>query len=253
MNNNYNPYSLSGKKILVTGASSGIGRSIAVECSRMGASVIITGRNQERLKETLSMMEKDLEHQILIADLANGNEINSLVDNITTSLDGVVLCAGFTIVKPFKFIKNEDLDAIMDVNYKAPVLLTQKLLKKKRINKNASIVFISSVSGVFVSAPAGALYSGSKGAVNGIAKAMALDLSPRGIRVNCVNPGMVDTNIFAKGDITEEQLKEDVKHYPLGRYGKPEDVAFAVVYLLSDASQWMTGTNLKIDGGLTLM
>lgn len=253
MNNNYNPYSLSGKKILVTGASSGIGRSIAVECSRMGASVIITGRNQERLKETLSMMEKDLEHQILIADLANGNGINSLVEDITTNLDGVVLCAGFTIVKPFKFIKNEDLDAIMDVNYKAPVLLTQKLLKKKRINKNASIVFISSVSGVFVSAPAGALYSGSKGAVNGIAKAMALDLSPRGIRVNCVNPGMVDTNIFAKGDITEEQLKEDVKHYPLGRYGKPEDVAFAVVYLLSDASQWMTGTNLKIDGGLTLM
>jgi len=251
--NTYNPYSLEGKRVLVTGASSGIGRGIAIECSRMGAKVVISGRNEARLQETLAMMQSPDEHQVLLADLAVDEEVQILVDRIEEGLDGIVLCAGFTIVKPFKFVSPQDIEAIMDVNYKAPVVLTQRLLKKKIINKNASIVFISSVSGVFVSAPAAALYSGSKGAVNGVAKAMALDLSPRGIRVNCVNPGMVDTNIFSKGDITQEQLEEDVKHYPLGRYGKPEDIAYAVVYLLSDASAWVTGTNLKIDGGLTLM
>ena len=251
--NTYNPYSLEGKRVLVTGASSGIGRGIAIECSRMGAKVVISGRNEARLQETLAMMQNPDEHQMLLADLAINEDIQGLVDKIEEGLDGIVLCAGFTIVKPFKFVSPQDIEAIMDVNYKAPVILSQKLLKKKKINKSASIVFISSVSGVFVSAPAAALYSGSKGAVNGVAKAMALDLSPRGIRVNCVNPGMVDTNIFSKGDITREQLEEDVKHYPLGRYGKPEDIAYAVVYLLSDASAWVTGTNLKIDGGLTLM
>lgn len=251
--NNYNPYSLEGKRVLVTGASSGIGRGIAIECSRMGAKVVITGRNEARLQDTLALMENVDDHRVLIADLAADEDVQNLVDGIEEGLDGIVLCAGFTIVKPFKFVSPQDIEAIMDVNYKAPVILSQKLLKKKKINKGASIVFISSVSGVFVSAPAAALYSGSKGAVNGVAKAMALDLSPRGIRVNCVNPGMVDTNIFSKGDITQEQLEEDVKHYPLGRYGKPEDIAYAVVYLLSDASAWVTGTNLKIDGGLTLM
>lgn len=250
---NYNPYTLEGKTILVTGASSGIGRAIAVECSRMGACVIITGRNRERLEETLKMMECVERHQLWVADMAMDDDIIQLVESVQSGLDGLVLCAGFTIVKPFRFVSDNDIDAIMDVNYKAPVVLTQRLLKKKRINKSASIVFISSVSGVYVSAPAGALYSGSKGAINGVAKAMALDLSVKGIRVNCVNPGMVDTNIFSKGDITQEQLEEDVKHYPLGRYGKPEEIAYAVIYLLSDASAWVTGTNLKIDGGLTLM
>lgn len=249
----YNPYSLRGKKILVTGASSGIGRGIAIECSRIGASVIITGRNAERLQETLCMMDHQQEHSIVIADLSSVEGVFTLADTVDNTIDGLVLCAGFTIVKPFKYVSDKDLDDIMNVNYKAPVLLAQRLLKKKKISKGASIVFISSVSGVFISAPAGALYSGSKGAVNGIAKAMAIDLSSRGIRVNCVNPGMVDTNIFAKGDITKEQLEKDVKNYPLGRYGKPEDIAYAVIYLLSDASKWVTGTNLKIDGGLTLL
>lgn len=249
----YNPYSLRGKKILVTGASSGIGRGIAIECSRIGASVIITGRNAERLQETLCMMDHQQEHSMVIADLSSVEGVFTLADAVDNTIDGLVLCAGFTIVKPFKYVSEKDIYDIMDVNYKAPVLLAQRLLKKKKISKGASIVFISSVSGVFISAPAGALYSGSKGAVNGIAKAMAIDLSSRGIRVNCVNPGMVDTNIFAKGDITKEQLEEDVKNYPLGRYGKPEDIAYAVIYLLSDASKWVTGTNLKIDGGLTLL
>ena len=179
--------------------------------------------------------------------------MNSLVEKIEDKLDGIVHCAGFTIPKPFQFIAADDIDAIMEVNYKAPALLSQLLVKKKKMNKGASIVFISSISGVWVSAVGASLYSSSKGAINGLARAMAIELAPKSIRVNCVNPGMIDTNLYGNGEITEEQLKEDAKRYPLGRYGKPEEVAMAVVYLLSDASSWVTGTNLKIDGGYTLL
>ena len=249
----YSPFSLENKSILVTGASSGIGRSIAIECSRMGACLYLTGRNENRLLETLSLLDNRNNHTVLMADLSSADQIDGLVDSLEGKLDGVVQCAGFTIPKPFRFISLEDINAIMDVNYKAPVLLSQKLVKRKKINKNASIVFISSISGVYISSVGGCLYSGSKGAINGFLKGMALELSSKSIRVNSVNPGMIDTNIYGNGVITSEQLTEDVKRYPLGRYGKPEEVAYAVVYLLSDASSWVTGTNLLIDGGYTLL
>lgn len=249
----YNPFSLKDKVILVTGASSGIGRAIAVECSKMGATVILTARNEERLKETLSLMNNPEIHQVIKADLSQKEELQDLVGKIEGKLDGVVQCAGFTIPKPFQFISEDDIDAIMDVNYKAPTIMSQLLVKKKKLGKGSSIVFISSISGVWISAVAASLYSSSKGAINGLAQAMAIELAPKSIRVNCVNPGMIDTNIFGRGEISEEQLKEDAKRYPLGRYGKPEEVAHAVIYLLSDASSWVTGTNLKIDGGYTLL
>lgn len=249
----YNPFSLKDKTILVTGASSGIGRAIAIECSKMGASVIITARNEQRLQETISFMDNPDEHKMIVADLSNVESTSLIAESVDVKLDGIVHCAGFTTPKPFLFISSEDISGIMDVNYKAPVLLSQIFLKKKMMKRNASIVFISSISGVFVSAVAGALYSGSKGAVNGIAKNMAIELSNKSIRVNCVNPGMISTQIFEEGIITDEQLKEDVKRYPLGRYGRPEEVAYAVIYLLSDASAWVTGTNLLIDGGYTLL
>jgi NAD(P)-dependent dehydrogenase (short-subunit alcohol dehydrogenase family) len=126
-------------------------------------------------------------------------------------------------------------------------------VKSKKISKKGSIVFISSVSGVYCSAVASSIYSSSKGAVNGLVKGVALDLAPRGIRVNSVNPGMIDTDIFSDSAITQDQLNEDMKRYPLGRYGKPEEVAYAVIYLLSDASTWTTGSNILIDGGYTLI
>ena len=234
----YSPFSLENKSILVTGASSGIGRSIAIECSRMGACLYLTGRNENRLLETLSLLDNRNNHTVLMADLSSADQIDSLVDSLEGKLDGVVQCAGFTIPKPFRFISLEDINAIV---------------KRKKINKNASIVFISSISGVYISSVGGCLYSGSKGAINGFLKGMALELSSKSIRVNSVNPGMIDTNIYGNGVITSEQLTEDVKRYPLGRYGKPEEVAYAVVYLLSDASSWVTGTNLLIDGGYTLL
>lgn len=248
--NYYNPFSLHNKTILVTGASSGIGKAIAIECSRMGANVIITARNQARLAETLSMMKGD-NHKMILADLSLEEELNSLVENLT-QLDGLVQCAGLTIPKPLRFYTKENIKEVMGVNFEAPVFLTQALLKKKKIRKQSSIVFISSISGVYVSYIAGSIYSASKGAINGIAKGMALELAPRGIRVNSVNPGMVETNILSDGIVSEEQLDEDRKKYPLKRYGKPEEVAYAVIYLLSDASVWITGSNLLIDGGYTL-
>lgn len=249
----YNPYSLIDKTILVTGASSGIGRAIAIECAKMGAAIILTARNKERLQDTFCMMAEPDKHLVLQADLSKEEDLIRLVESIPSKLDGIVQCAGYTIPKPFQFISKEDLHGVMGVNFEAPVYLTQLLLKKKKIGKAASIVFISSISGVLVSAVGGCLYSASKGAVNGIVKGLAIELAAKSIRVNCVNPGMIDTNIFSDGVISQEQLDEDTKRYPLKRYGKPEEVAYAVIYLLSDASSWVTGTNLVIDGGYTLL
>ena len=247
----FNPFSLKDKTILVTGASSGIGRAIAIECSKMGASVIITARSEERLQETLREMEGE-QNKLIVADLSIDEDIENLANELP-ALDGVVHCAGFTIPKPFNFLSKDDVDAVMKVNFSTPVFLTQKLLKSKKINKKASIVFISSISGVYVSSVAGSLYSASKGAVNGIVKGMAIELAAKQIRVNSVNPGMIETNIFSVGIISEEQLNEDKKKYPLKRYGKPEEVAYAVIYLLSEASSWTTGSNILIDGGYTLL
>lgn len=246
-----NPFSLKDKTILITGASSGIGRSIAIECSKMGASVIITARSEERLRETLQEMRGD-GHKMIIADLSIDADIDMLAE-VMPNIDGITHCAGFTIPKPFNFISKNDFDAVMKVNFSTPVFLTQKLLKSKKINKGSSIVFISSISGVYVSSVAGSLYSASKGAVNGIVKGMAIELAAKHIRVNSVNPGMIETNILSAGTITEQQLTEDKKKYPLKRYGKPEEVAYAVIYLLSDASSWTTGSNILIDGGYTLL
>ena len=247
----YNPFSLENKTILVTGASSGIGRAIAIECSKMGASIIITGRNEERLKETHTQMEGN-KPDYIVADLSNSDDVQNLSESLT-SLNGLVNCAGLTKVLPFPFAERKDFEEVMEVNFFAPTELSRLLVKLKKMQKGASIVFISSVSGVYCSAAAGSIYSSSKGAIHGLAKAMALDLAPKGIRVNCVNPGMIDTNIFSEGKITQEQLNEDMKRYPLKRYGKPEEVAYAVIYLLSDASAWTTGSNLLIDGGYTLL
>lgn len=246
-----NPFSLEGKTILVTGASSGIGKAIAIECSKLGAQLFILGRNENRLKETFNELSGE-GHEYIVTDLSLSSSFKEFC-SIIPCLDGIVHCAGLTKILPFQFVTKEDLDEVMNVNFYAPAELSRLLLKNKKINKEGSVVFISSVSGVYCSAVASSIYSASKGAVNGLVKGMALDLAPKGIRVNCVNPGMVDTNILTESDITKEQLKEDMKRYPLKRYGKPEEIAYAVIYLLSDASKWVTGSNLLIDGGYTLL
>ena len=247
----YNPFSLENKTILVTGASSGIGKAIAIECSKMGAKVVITGRNEQRLQETYKQLE-GLQPAYIVADLSRKEEIETLVNQIDC-LNGLVNCAGLTIPKPFKFLQEEDIQEVMTVNFNAPLLLTQLLIKKRKLRKASSIVFISSISGTKISYIGNSIYSASKGAINGICKGLALELASQQIRVNSVIPGMVETNIVSGGEVTQEQLEADKQKYPLKRYGKPEEVAHAVVYLLSDASSWVTGSNLLIDGGYTLL
>lgn len=247
----YNPFSLAEKTILVTGASSGIGKSIALECAKMGATLIITGRNSERLNQTFTALT-GLNHRQFVADLSIEEEIQKLVEFVP-QLDGIVHVAGIVKPKPFQFITRAELNEIMDINFYAPVLLSNQIIRNKKINKLASIVFVSSISGVIASFVGGSSYSASKGALNGIVKGMALDLASKQIRVSTIIPGMIDTGIFDGSAITVEDLKEDTKRYPLGRYGKPEEVAYAAVYLLSEASAWTTGSNILLDGGFTLI
>lgn len=245
-----NPYSLEGKTVLVTGASSGIGRATAIECSKMGAKVIATARNEARLQETVSCMQ-GVGHSYIVCDLSDETSINELVESLP-EIQCLVNNAGFTKILPIQFIGNSDLSGILKVNTIAPILLLQKLLKKKKIKKGASVVFTSSLAGLGNSTPGNAMYASSKGAVSAFIRCAALELSAKNIRVNAVCPAMVDTGIMSSGTVTEEQLKEDIKNYPLGRYGCPEDIAWAIIYLLSEASAWMTGNNLVIDGGFTL-
>lgn len=242
----FNPFTLEGKTILVTGASSGIGRGIAIACSKMGASVIVNGRNEQRLSETMSEMEGD-DNLSLAADLSDNVELAEMVAKLP-KLDGIVHCAGIGQRVLCKQLQESDLDNMMNVNFKAPVMLQTEILKQKKINKSASIVFIASIA---CDSPTigNAMYSASKGAIISYANCLALELAPRLIRVNCILPAMIWTDLIFKGGITEEELREDEKKYPLKRYGKPEDIANLSIYLLSDASSWMSGSSIRITGG----
>lgn len=248
-----NPFSLEGKTILVTGASSGIGRGIAIECSKMGATVVLNARNEERLKETLSMMGGE-NHQMIIADIASQDEIDRLVAELPV-LDGCVLCAGIPQVCPVKHFKRQDIEDIFSVNTFAPIMITSSLVKKKKIHKGSSVVLVESISGVFVGTKGDVSYNASKAALNGFLKGAALELAGQCIRINAVNPGLVPTNILnLTNDMFAETHHTDimVDSYPLKRYGTPEDIAYGCIYLLSDASSWVTGTNIVIDGGYLL-
>lgn len=240
-----NPFSLSSKTILVTGASAGIGRGIAIACAGMGAQVVLTARNAERLQETLSMLEGE-GHSYIVADLTIETQRAALVNQLPM-LDGVVQCAGVGSRVPCKMLSQEDLDHVMKPNTEAPMLLQALLLSEKKIQKQASVVFIASAAATMPTA-GNAVYSASKAAMVAYAKCLALELAPRQIRVNCISPTMVWTDLALVG-ATTEQLTEAEKHYPLKRYGKPEDIASLAIYLLSDASAWMTGSNIEITGG----
>ncbi|MEL5894016.1 SDR family oxidoreductase [Bacteroides sp. GD17] len=243
----YNPFSLEGKKILITGASSGIGRSIAVECSYMGATLIITARNKERLDETLSLMRPG-NHMAITCNLMNEEDIVNLVDSLP-QLKGVVHNAGVNSRTLCKTIKKSDLETVLSPNFYGPVLLQKQLLKKKKIAKEASIVFIASRA-PFAPSVGNAIYSASKGAILGYAQVLGLELAPQKIRVNSICPAMVWTELVVKDSVDMGVNYEELQaKYPLKRYGKPEDVAYLTIYLLSDASSWMTGSSIDLTGG----
>lgn len=248
--NNYNPFSLEGKKILITGASSGIGKATAIECSKLGATVIITGRDILRLQETYDALEGS-GHQMISADLAINSELEHLVE-ILPKLDGCVNNAGIVGLVPTAFMTEEKIARMQQINLNAPMLLTKLLVKKKKMANPSSIVFTSSVAGVYRVSMGNAIYATTKCGIDAFMRTAALELASKGIRCNSVNPAMVETRILNRGQLTPEQYEADRQRYPLKRYGRPEDVAWGIVYLLSDASSWVTGTSLKLDGGMTL-
>lgn len=246
MTNDTNPFCLKGKTILVTGASSGIGKATAILCSAMGASVIVTGRNEERLGQTLAVLTGD-GHRMIAADLTEEDDRDKLSE-LVPPLDGLVHCAGTGQRKLCKALTADDISKVMDSNFNSAVLLQACLLSKKKINKSASIVFMSSRT-ADIPTLANSLYSASKGALKSYARCLALELAPRGIRVNCICPAMVWTPLVLQDGVTEEELQSEQAKYPLKRYGKPEDIANLAVFLLSDASSWMTGSCIDITGG----
>ena len=246
----YNPFSLQGKKILVTGASSGIGKAIAIEASRLGAELVISARNHERLSKTLEQLEGN-KHVSFEADLTDATDCESLSESVP-KLDGCVLCLGTSLLAPIQYVTREKLDKVFDANFFAPVELLRLLLKKKRIIKGGSIVCLASIGGITSFDYAHSIYGATKAALSSWMKFAAKELSSKSIRVNNICPGMTQTELATSESLTEEQLKADMLRYPLKRYAEPQEIAFAAAYLLSDASAWMTGTDLIIDGGLSL-
>lgn len=247
---NFNPFSLQNRTILVTGASSGIGRTTAIECSMMGAHVIITGRNQVRIDEVKHELN-GTGHLGVIADLTQEDQLMNLVDQLPI-VDGVVLCAGQGTVVPFKMADRKKINPVFEINYFAPVELLRLILKKRKLANGSSVVFVSSIGGVDSITIGNSIYGASKAALNSAMRFCALELAPKQIRVNSVCPGMVNTSLIKGGAVSDEQHQADMLKYPLKRYGEPEDIAHGIVYLLSAASSWVTGHSLVIDGGYTV-
>ncbi len=247
MNSTFNPFSLAGKTILVTGASSGIGRATAIACSKMGADIVITGRNKEKLTDTLRLLEGD-NNSYVTADLTDTEQTDTLISQLPR-LTGVVHCAGIGDRSLLRAVKEKDISRVMRTNFESPVLLQKALLKSKKLLPSSSVVFIASRA-PFAPTVGNGIYAASKGALIAYAKVLGLEVANRLIRVNCVCPAMVWTELIERdAEMTGTDYHEAEKSYPLGRYGKPEDVANLVVYLLSDASSWMTGSCIDITGG----
>jgi NAD(P)-dependent dehydrogenase (short-subunit alcohol dehydrogenase family) len=244
---------LQNKNILVTGASSGIGKETAVLFSELGANVIITARNEQNLSDTYSALKPSPYHIKVIADLTLLPEIKELVKSLPMAIDGFVHCCGKVMPIPVKFIKESQLQDVFSVNYFSAVNLVSELLMQKKLNNNSSIAFISSVSTLHAYF-GGAPYISSKAALEGYSKTLALELAPKKIRVNVLQPALVRTAIFdntINAAIDEEKMNELVNSYPLG-IGEPIDVANALAFFMSENSKWITGSSLKMDGGLTL-
>ena len=246
----YNPYSLEGKCILITGASSGIGRATAIECAKLGATCVLTGRNEQRLSDTLQALDGE-GHVVIAADLTTEEGIHTIVEQCP-AVDGVVCNAGINLMAPIYFLKPEGVDIVFRTNALAPMSLINALLKAKRIKSKASLVFTSSMDAVNPDAGSAA-YAASKAALASFMRSCAKELAPRKIRSNAIQPGLVETGMMHNGMVSEEDLEKNKELYLLKRYAQPEEIAWAIIYLLSDASGFVTGSVLNIDGGLSLL
>ena len=255
MSDKNKPFSLNDKTIIVTGASSGIGRQCAINCSQLGAKLILIGRNTERLKETMSSLDVKNEHLMYPLDLLDYDKLEEVLNDIESKLgtiDGIINCAGISTTLPFRRVTPEKMNLFFQNNVTMGFNLCRLVAQKKLMAKNGgSIIFISSVMGI-VGETGKVLYGMTKGALIAGTKSLAVELARKKIRVNCISPGVVispmsENAIYSKD---EESLSKIESLHPLG-LGKPEDVANACIFLLSDASTWVTGTNLIVDGGYT--
>ena len=242
------PFSLAGKRILVTGASSGIGRQIAISCSQMGAELVISGRNAERLGSTIAKLEGE-HHLQIVADLTRQEDLDRVLNECGV-VNGVVHAAGISKLVPFRLISRQHMEEMFSSNTFAPMLLTKGLLAKKRISANGSILFVSS-AGSHVGPMATGAYAASKSALLGLMRTLALEVAKQGIRANCVAPGYVRTPMLDDLGQSGGNMADLLKLAPLG-LGEPEDVAYAAVFYMSDASRWITRNYFIVDGGLTV-
>lgn len=245
-----NPFSLEDKTILVTGASSNIGRQIAIKCSEMGAKVIVTARNEDRLKETMSLMTGE-SHHLILSDLSFADQIPLLVEQLP-ELDGVIMSAAVFRTTPIRNNRRKYTEEIFNTNTFSNIDLVQLLLKNRKIKEGGSILFISSVA-AYRPYAGNALYSATKGAINSFCQVLAIEQGSKKIRANCISPGIIKRDLIVKeGAVTREELAKEEARFPLG-FGHTEDIAYAAVYMMSDASKWVTGTNMIVDGGQSII
>jgi len=248
---NKDVFHLDNKVVLITGASSGIGRQCAITCSQYGAKVIIIGRNKERLIETFNSLEGK-GHLYYLLDITKYDQLEPVIQDAVQKIgpiSGFIHSAGIEITKPLKVMNHEDYNNLFSVNVISAFEISRIILKKKYSAENLSLVYISSIMSI-IGQPGKVGYCSSKGALLAGTKAMALEYASKNIRVNCVSPAIIETEMVKKlfDTISEESRNEILKMHPMG-FGKPKDIAYACIYLLSDASKWITGTNLIVDGG----
>ena len=245
----YNPYSLEGKTILITGAASGIGKATAIESSKLGARIVAVDLNPDGLSQVMPQLEGD-GHSSYVGNLCDESFLKEIAEDVP-ALDGVFLCAGVSDTTPVKFISQEKIQRVFDVNLTAPIIMLKHLLVKKKINKGGSLVWMSSYGAEKVE-PGLGIYAASKSAVNGIMRAYAKELVSRKIRSNSIMPMMIRTELISTlNNISDKDWEKQESMYPLG-FGSPLDVAYAAIYLFSDASRWITGTQIRMDGGSNL-
>ena len=249
-----NPFSLDNKHILITGASSGIGRQCAISCSRFGAKVTLVGRNKNRLSETISKMTEN-NHHIICSDISEIDNIEKIVTEaieVNGKFDGLIHSAGIETTLPLKMHKNHIIDKQMKINVYAGIEFIRVLSLKKNSNNFASFVLISSIRGILGS-PGLVGYCTTKGALLMAVKAMASELAVRSIRINAISPGQVEDTAMTENilnELSEMLLKKNKEAHLLG-WLSTEDVANGAIYLLSNASKKVTGSNLIIDSGYT--
>jgi NAD(P)-dependent dehydrogenase (short-subunit alcohol dehydrogenase family) len=250
-----NPFDLTNKNIIISGASSGIGRQCAINCSEMGASVVLLGRNKDRLQETIASMNFPEKHSFYSFDLTNLDGIPNLISEIigkSGKINGILHAAGISTTLPIKLVTKEKLDTFFQTNVYSAYILTKEVCKIGNFSENGgSIVFFSSIMGI-VGEKGKSLYSMTKGALNSLTRSLSCEFSKRKIRVNTISPGVIITPINEHFEyISNPEKRKLLEEKHLLGLGKTEDVANACIYLLSDASKWVTGINLIVDGGYT--